>query len=215
MAALFTPRSNHLLRTALVLGAALGVGSFCALWIYMRTPFVTNERWMVDQPVEFDHRHHVIDDGIDCLYCHGEAERSSTAGIPSTAVCMGCHNQIWPDGITLEPVRRSWASGRPIPWGRVHDLPDFVYFDHSIHLHKGIGCASCHGRVDFMARVFQSEPLTMGWCLDCHRNPLPHLRPRAAITDMSWPMPTDPTLGSALAAEYAVNVVTTCSTCHR
>jgi len=182
----------------------------------MRTPFVTGERWPVDQPVEFDHRHHVADTGIDCLYCHGDAERSPRAGIPSTELCMGCHAQIWPDGPTLEPVRRSWASGEPIRWNRVHDLPDFVYFDHSIHLHKGIGCASCHGRVDRMARVWQEAPLTMGWCLDCHRDPRPHLRPRFAITDMQWPVhESESPTADALVEAYDVRPQTNCTTCHR
>jgi len=215
MPALFTPRSNHRFRTTLASLAALAVGALVMLWVWMRTPFVTGERWIVDQPVEFDHRHHTLDDGIDCLYCHTEAERSPTAGIPPTSVCMGCHNQIWADGITLEPVRRSWASGRPIPWNRVHDLPDFVYFNHSIHLHKGIGCVSCHGRVDLMPRVFQSEPLTMAWCLDCHRNPVPRLRPRHAVTDMDWPTGADPGLAAELAELYDVESETTCTTCHR
>lgn len=216
MGALFTPKSNPRLRTTLVVVIALGIACIGGLWVWVRTPFVTGEGWPTDQPVFFDHRHHVQDDGIDCLYCHSTAERSATAGIPSTALCMGCHNQIWPDGITLETVRRSWASGRPIPWNRVHDLPDYVYFNHAIHLDKGVGCVNCHGRVDQMPRVYQAEPMTMGWCLDCHREPEVHLRPREFITDMDWPTENeDPRLAARLADLYDVESQTHCTTCHR
>lgn len=201
---------------ALVFIGALIVACPPALWVYVRTPFVTGEAWPTDQPVLFDHRHHVEDDGIDCLYCHSTADRSATAGIPSTALCMGCHSQIWPRGITLEPVRRAWASGAPIEWKRVHDLPDHVYFNHAIHLDKGIGCVSCHGRVDQMARVYQAKELTMGWCLNCHRDPTPHVRPRETVTDMKRPeIAVDVAESAALAEQYGVRRNTHCTTCHR
>jgi hypothetical protein len=214
--ALFHPGSDSRLRLALALLFGALVACPCALLVYVRTPYVTDQGWPVDQPVLFDHRHHVEDDGIDCLYCHSSAERSSAAGIPSTSLCMGCHNQIWSRGITLEPLRRAWASKAPLPWRRVHDLPDHVYFDHSIHVRKGIGCVSCHGRVDRMARVHQVEPLTMGWCLDCHRDPTPHVRPRDTVTDMTRPDPSpDLAESAALAERYGVHSDTHCTTCHR
>src|SRR5262249_39620084 len=155
-----------------------------APFVYVRTPYSDNREFPVDQPMQFDHRHHVKDDGIDCRYCHGDAERSSYAGIPATEVCMGCHSEVWSGSPMLEPLRRSWFSGKPIPWNRVHKLPDFVYFNHAVHLKKGVGCASCHGRVDQMALAYPVFSLTMGWCLDCHRNPAPHLRPPEEITNM-------------------------------
>lgn len=214
--ALFSPSSNSRFRLVLALFFGAVVACPCALWVYVRTPYVTHQGWPLDQPILFDHRHHVADDGIDCLYCHSTADRSPTAGIPSTATCMGCHSQIWPNGITLEPLRRAWASRAPIPWVRVHDLPDHVYFDHSIHLAKGIGCVSCHGRVDRMARVEQVAPLTMGWCLNCHRDPVPHVRPRDSITDMGLAEASLPWAQKlALAQEYRVQPGTNCTTCHR
>ncbi len=182
--------------------------------IYVRTPFHQRREYPVDQPVQFDHRHHVRDDGVDCLYCHSTATKTRYAGIPATEVCMGCHNQVWPGSIALEPVRRSYFSGQPLKWQRVHELPGYVYFDHSIHLHKGVGCVTCHGRVDEMGLVYQVAPLSMGWCLDCHRNPAPHLRPREEITNMTWQPPSE-RFGQQLAAMYDARPSTNCTTCHR
>ena len=139
------------------------------LWV--RTPYVTQQYDPVDQPLAFDHRHHVRDDGIDCVYCHYEATRSPYAGVPPTSLCMNCHSQVWQESARLEPVRASWFEDRPIRWARVHKLPGFVYFDHSAHVSHGVGCVECHGRVDTMPRVFAVAPLTMTWCLDCHRDP--------------------------------------------
>jgi hypothetical protein len=163
--------------------------------IYMRTPYNQNRFYPVDQPVQFDHRHHVEDDGIACLYCHRDAERSPFAGIPATEVCMGCHGQVWNQSPMLEPVRRSYFSGRPLRWNRVHDLPDFVYFDHSVHVLGGVACARCHGSVEKMALAYQVAPLNMGWCLDCHRavqHVLGHDHPGRQV-----------------------DALTTCSACHR
>ncbi len=214
MAALFTSRSNQRLWIALAIVVSAPVVFVLGLWVWVRTPWITGEGGPAEQPIEFDHRHHVRDDAIDCLYCHAEAERSQHAGIPPAGTCMGCHSQIWNDSAKLEPLRRSWFTGASIPWAAVHDLPDFVYFNHAIHLHKGVGCSTCHGRVDLMPRVYQATPMTMGWCLDCHRNPWPHLRPRSHLTAMEWtPLPVDEQ--RELARAYAVESKTHCTTCHR
>lgn len=183
---------------------------------WMRTPYATGQRDVLEQPVVFDHRHHVADDRIDCRYCHTTVETAASAGIPSADRCMGCHGQIWSDSDLLEPVRESYFTGRPIAWRRVHRLPDFVFFDHSVHVANGVGCETCHGRVDRMARIYQVAPLTMGWCLDCHRDPERHLRPLDAVTAMGWrpPVPGEPP-GPALAAAYDVHPRTDCTTCHR
>jgi hypothetical protein len=169
MPALFPPWSNTTIRVALAALVVFLVGSPGAIMIYMRSPYGTGQGYEIPQPVEFDHRHHVGDDGIDCRYCHSAVETGPYAGVPPTKVCMGCHNQIWNDVPLLEPVRRSAYTGEPIQWRRVHDLPDFVYFNHSIHVNEGVGCVDCHGRVDQMSYVRQVKPLTMSWCLDCHR----------------------------------------------
>lgn len=216
VAALFSRFANTAVRLGLILGGLVALGIPVALMGWVRTPFVTGKENPVQQPVLFDHRHHVVDDGIDCRYCHSTVDRSPTAGIPSTARCMGCHNQIWNSSPLLARVRNSYFSGKPIPWVRVHRLPEFVYFDHSIHVAKGIGCESCHGRVDQMAAVHQVAPLTMGWCLDCHRNPEPYLRPRSQITAMGWRPPGgQEAMGRELRRAYGVQVRTYCTTCHR
>jgi predicted CXXCH cytochrome family protein len=214
MAALFPPWSNTALRVALVALVAGGAAAVAAPMVLVRTPWRRGQLVDVDQPVAFDHRHHVRDDGIECRYCHSSAETSSTAGMPSTEVCMGCHSQVWNQSPMLEPVRRSWFSGAAIPWNRVHRVPDFVYFDHSVHVRGGIGCESCHGRVDEMPRVHQVASLTMGFCLDCHRAPERHLRPPSAVTQMGRP-PSSEAAGLALARELGTRRLTHCTTCHR
>jgi hypothetical protein len=167
--ALFPAWSDTAFRVVLI-GIALGVPAvFVVPMLYVRSPYNLNRNFPVDQPVQFDHRHHVQDDGIECLYCHHLAERTPHAGVPPTELCMGCHSQIWNQSVMLEPVRRSWFSGLPIPWNRVHNLPDFVYFNHAIHVNRGVTCQECHGDVASMPLVQQTELLTMGWCLDCHR----------------------------------------------
>lgn len=157
-----------------------------ALWYTARTPAVTNQAMEYEQPVQFDHRHHNWENGIDCRYCHTAVESSASAGIPSTTVCVGCHGQVWNKSPRLEPVRQAFFQEKPIQWLKVHDVPDFVYFNHSAHVNKGVGCVSCHGRVDQMPAIRQVEPLTMQWCLDCHRNPKLNLRPLDQITSMTW-----------------------------
>jgi len=216
MPALFPRWSDSLLWIGLVAVVAIAIGVPAFVMIWVRTPHVTATRDPITQPIEFDHRHHVVDDGIDCRYCHDLVERSPFAGVPPTARCLNCHNQIWNDSPLLTAVWRSYITDRPIPWLRVHRLADFVYFDHSIHVNKGVGCETCHGRVDQMARVYQVAPLTMGWCLDCHRAPERHLRPRAAITAMGWTAPgSADELGRVLKRLYGVREITTCTACHR
>ena len=186
---------------------------------YVRSPFVTNQNMPIEQPIEFDHRHHSGDEQIDCRYCHFSVEKSPSAGIPSTTVCMSCHAQVWNKSPYLTLVRQAYFTDQPIPWIRVHNLPDFVYFNHAIHVSKGVGCVTCHGRVDQMAAIEQYSPLTMQWCLDCHRNPKPNLRPQEFITSLTWQPPADPkaaeALGDELMKQNDVHSRTSCSTCHR
>lgn len=216
MPAPFPKWSDSLLRVVLVAVAIVVVGLPVFAMIWVRTPYVSAVGDPVAQPLEFDHRHHVADDGIDCRYCHDLVERSPYAGVPPTSRCMNCHNQIWNESPPLKELWTSYFGNRPIRWVRVHRLPGFVYFDHSIHVNKGVGCETCHGRVDRMARVYQVAPLSMGWCLDCHRAPERHLRPRDAITAMGWtPQGSQEQLGRALKRSYNVREITNCSACHR
>ena len=173
-----------------------------------------------DQPVPFSHKHHVSDDGIDCRYCHTSVETSDFAGLPPTETCMSCHSQIWTNAAILEPVRESFRTGKSIEWTRVHDLPDFVYFNHSIHVNKGIGCSTCHGRVDTMPLMYQVNTLYMQWCIDCHRNPERNVRPRDQVFNPTYetPAPNQDEIGPRLVAEYKIKDarnLTDCATCHR
>jgi hypothetical protein len=179
----------------------------------------TGQAIFVDQPIQFSHAHHVGGMGIDCRYCHTSVEESAFANIPPTKTCMNCHSQIWNTAPILEPVRASFRDDKPLQWRRVHDLPDFVYFNHSIHVKKGVGCATCHGQVDRMPLMYQEATLMMSWCLDCHRNPARYIRPRDQVYNMAWERPADdPGLGERLVREYnigSVDQLTSCSTCHR
>jgi hypothetical protein len=179
------------------------------------------------QPVQFSHKHHVGDDGIDCRYCHTSVEYSNNAGMPPTKTCMNCHTQIWADSPYLEPVRESWRTGKPIEWTRVHDLPDYAYFNHSIHVNKGVGCSSCHGNVANMPIMYQASSLQMEWCLQCHRNPERFLRPKEQIFNTEWRAENTTAEQIAEGRELVkknhvqvtdkngTNVLTSCSTCHR
>lgn len=214
--ALFSPSANavYWLSIAAIGGAALALPLACIAWA--RTPYATGEGEPPEQPIKFDHRHHVRDDAVDCLYCHSGATRAASAGVPATSLCMGCHNQVWTSSPELAPVRASWFENRPIHWARVNEVPDFVFFDHSAHTNHGVGCVECHGRVDLMGQVYQAKPLTMRFCLDCHRDPEKHLRPLDKITDMSWtPDRPQEELGRELAARYGVRKLTDCTACHR
>jgi Cytochrome c7 and related cytochrome c len=184
-----------------------------------RSPFVNYMGVAQIQPVPFSHQHHVGGLGIDCRYCHTSVETSSFAGIPPTKTCMNCHSQIWTNTPMLEPVRASFRTGNSLVWTRVNDLPDFVYFDHSIHISKGIGCYSCHGAVDRMPLMYAAHTLQMEWCIDCHRSPEKNLRPREQVFNMEYTPPADQmVLGAKLAKQYHLRSVydlTSCNTCHR
>jgi hypothetical protein len=184
-----------------------------------RAAYVTQAHTARVQPVPFSHKHHVGGEGFDCRYCHTSVEKSAFAGIPPTKTCMNCHSQIWSDSPMLERVRDSYKTGRPLEWTRVHDLPEFVYFNHSIHVNKGVGCSTCHGRIDQMPLTWQENTLLMEWCMDCHKNPIPNLRPKSEIFNMSWTPPSDQLeQGTRLAKEYGIQpqrVLISCSTCHR
>jgi hypothetical protein len=169
-----------------------------------------------EQPVQFSHKHHAGELGIDCRYCHTSVEVSRNAGFPPTQTCINCHAQIWNLSPMLEPVRSSWQTGESIEWIRVYDLPDFVYFDHSIHIAKGIGCVSCHGRVDRMNLTYQYPSLHMEWCLECHRNPAPNVRPRSEVFNMEWEAPAaQPNLSAELVAAHRIRSNDDCTMCHR
>jgi hypothetical protein len=191
MAQVFDRSSNALVRLSLVLTGLIVIALGVTLNELQRSPWVTRQGQRADQPVPFSHKHHVEGLGLQCQYCHTSVEKSSYAGIPPTKTCMNCHSQIWTNAQLLEPVRSSWATGESIQWIRVHDLPDYVYFNHEIHVNKGIGCASCHGRVDEMPLMYEQNTLQMEWCLNCHRNPAVNLRPTAEVYNMAWAGPTD------------------------
>jgi hypothetical protein len=199
---------------------------------FQRSPYITYAGVARPQPVPFSHQHHVAGDGIDCRYCHTSVETSNFAGIPPTKTCMNCHSQIWTNADLLEPVRESFRSGKSLVWSRVNDLPDFVYFDHSIHINKGVGCNTCHGPVDRMPLMFNYASLQMEWCIECHRAPEKNLRPREQVFNMRYQQPTRDLpvvvdeksfthqidLGKYLVQKYNVRSVmdiTSCSTCHR
>ena len=178
--------------------------------------YVTGQGVTVDQPVQFSHAHHVGAMGIDCRYCHTTVEESAFANIPPTKTCMNCHSQIWTNAPILEPVRASFREDKPVRWVRVHDLPDFVYFNHSIHIKKGMGCETCHGRIDDMPLTLQENTLQMEWCINCHRNPEKYVRPRAEVYTMGYkPSVPQSVMGPQLVKEYGIRGNTSCSTCHR
>lgn len=218
MAQVFGPKANTLARLSL-LGAFGGAALFIiALVVYSRSPYPAFMQKSPDQPVPYSHQLHAGGLKIDCRYCHAGVEISAAASIPSTQTCMTCHSQIKTDSAALAPVRDSWATGQPVAWNRVHDLGDFAYFNHSIHVTKGVGCSTCHGQVDQMIKVQQVEPLTMGWCLDCHRAPEQYIRPASEVFNMAWvPPPDQLDQGRRLIQEYNIQVsrLTNCTICHR
>jgi formamidopyrimidine-DNA glycosylase len=216
VAQIFHPSTNTISKLSIFGTAILLVALVVALAAINESPYITEVGVARGQPVPFSHKHHVGDDGIDCRYCHTSVETSSFAGIPPTKTCMNCHSQIWADSPMLAPVRESFRQDRSIQWTRVHNLPGFVYFDHSIHVHKGIGCSTCHGRVDKMPLMWRENTLYMDWCLECHRQPERFVRPREHVFRMDYVPPADQiALGQKLVQEYKIQKLTSCSTCHR
>jgi len=219
MPQIFHRSTNTLSRLSLFSALFLVALFFTVLAEIERSAYITEANVVREQPLQFSHKHHVGDDGIDCRYCHTSVEQSAFAGIPPTKTCMNCHSQLFADSPYLEPVRESFRTGKPLEWTRVYQLPDFVYFDHSIHVNKGVGCASCHGPVNQMPLVRQTAPLLMEWCLDCHRHPERVLRPRDQVFNMDWRAPAKQIeQGRQLAQQYhirSVEELTGCSTCHR
>jgi len=233
----FHPAMNTISRVSIFGAVFFLAGAVWLAWILVRTPYVTEAGVIREQPVPFSHQHHVSDIGIDCRYCHTSVEESAYAGIPSTSVCMNCHSYLFKDQPVLEPVRESYRSRKPLRWRRVHDLGDFAYFHHSIHVHKGIACVTCHGQVDEMPLMYRKHSLQMEWCLQCHWNPQQHVRPREFVfrtesleelseTDdfreylvENFPEldPAAPDLGALqrkLAEAYGIQSQTNCSNCH-
>src|SRR5262245_15082706 len=213
---IFPTAVSAVTRAARALALALIVAVPTAVTMVQRSSYATGVGVPRQQPIAFSHKHHVSDAGLDCRYCHTSVERSPFAGMPSTDTCMNCHRQLWNESEMLEPVRASYRSGVPIAWTRVYDLPDFVYFDHSIHVAKGVGCSTCHGRVDTMPLTWRATALEMHWCLDCHRHPERHVRPREKVFEMAYEPPPDQlALGTRLVQAYGIQSKTSCSTCHR
>jgi hypothetical protein len=210
-------RSTNTIARVSIFGAVFVIAA--VVWLMLavnRSSYVTGVEVAREQPVPFSHKHHVSGIGLDCRYCHTSVETSAFAGIPPTETCMTCHSQVWTDAPILEPVRTSFQKNIPLKWNRVHDLPDFAFFDHSIHLHKGIGCSSCHGQVDEMPLVWKENTLNMEWCLDCHRAPEKHIRPREEVFNMAYDPPDNQEeLAARLMVDYDVNKLTNCSICHR
>jgi hypothetical protein len=219
MAQFFHKSANNIARISMVMGVVLAAGAFLAYTQIARSSYLTGRYVERKQPVQFSHKHHVGDDGIDCRYCHQTVETTASAGMPSTQTCMNCHSQLWADSPYLEPVRESFRNNTPIEWERVHDLPEYTYFNHSIHIAKGVGCSTCHGQIDNMPAVFQENTLQMEWCIACHRAPETFIRPQSEIYNMQW---ADGDLDDAerkkLKVDYKIRskeLLTSCSTCHR
>ncbi|HVS01193.1 MAG TPA: cytochrome c3 family protein [Thermoanaerobaculia bacterium] len=216
MSQIFHPSTNTISRVSIfgaIFFVAFGVWLAAAL---DRSAPVTRENVVFEQPIKFSHDHHVGEVGIDCRYCHTSVETSSFAGIPPTTTCMNCHSQLFADAPMLEPVLESFRSGKPLSWTRVYDLPDFVYFDHSIHVAKGIGCTTCHGEIDAMPLTTKAVSLKMEWCLACHRDPARFVRPRSEVFNVAWnPATLSRQQRAALVQEYGIQSKTSCSICHR
>ncbi len=219
MAQLFHRGANNIAKASMIVALVLGGVVFYAYTQIARSSYLTGRYVEKQQPVQFSHKHHVGDDGIDCRYCHTSVETAASAGIPPTQTCMNCHNQLYADQKFLEPITASFRDNKPIKWERVHDLPGFAYFNHSIHVAKGVGCSTCHGEIDNMPAVFQENTLQMEWCLSCHKDPSQFIRPKEEIYNMQW---KDSNLTAEerqkLKADYKIRsreLLTSCSTCHR
>jgi hypothetical protein len=215
--AVFGPRTNLAVSAALVGAGGLLLVLLLMIWVVPVSGYNTLERYVPVQPVPFSHKHHVSGLGLDCRYCHTTVEVSQNAGMPPTETCMTCHSQIWTNANLLEPVRQSLAQAKPLRWTRVYDLPDYVYFDHSIHTAKGVGCTECHGPIGDMALTWKATTLYMSWCLSCHRDPAPRLRPLNAVFDAHWRRGAGDPSGDQLMAAYHIHpeTLSDCSVCHR
>lgn len=218
VAQVFSSRANQIVYFVLY-GALVLIILSPTIWIVLdRSFYHTGQFYALEQPAPFSHAHHVGEVGLDCRYCHQGVETTASAGLPATEVCMTCHSQIFSDAPILAPVRKSLASGVPLVWNRVNSLPDFVFFNHAVHVNNGVGCVSCHGRVDEMPLTWQEKPLTMEWCLGCHRDPGPNLRPESAEFSMDWqPVGDRKKLASELMAHFHIDTrtMTDCYACHR
>jgi hypothetical protein len=217
MSQLFPPTFDLFFRLFVLAAVLTLIGGGVAFYLLNRSPYWTNVGVTLDQPVPFSHKHHAGDLGIDCRFCHTTVDKSWYAGMPDTQTCMTCHSQIWKDSPMLAPVRASYNSNTPLRWNRVNEIPEFVYFNHSIHVSKGVGCSSCHGRVDEMPITWKSVDMEMQWCLACHRHPEGQLRPLAQVYKMDWTPPKNPVVGAALAKARDIRKdhLTDCSACHR
>ena len=218
MAQVFHRSANTLARFSILAGLTLAALFTVAAYFVEGSTYTTYELQPIGQRVAFSHQHHASGLGLDCRFCHSTVEQSAFAGMPSTETCMTCHSQIWRESPMLEPVRASFATHAGLDWQRVYDLPNYVYFNHSIHVNKGVGCSSCHGRVDQMPLTWKANPMTMSWCLECHREPEKNLRPRSEVFNMAWqPGTNQHAAGKQLETEFQLNrnLMTDCSTCHR
>lgn len=217
VAAIFRPLDNLVSKVMLLMAAIVLAGGTALWWLLPRTDYAEHVRAVVPQPVPFSHQHHVAGLGIDCRFCHSAVEVSANAGLPPTHTCMTCHSQIWTNAALLAPVRASFADDTPLIWHRVADVPDYVYFNHAIHIAKGVGCESCHGPVAAMALTYKAKALSMEFCLGCHRDPGPRLRPASAIYDTQWRRGADTPSPQSLLRSYHVpdRNLTDCSLCHR
>lgn len=216
MGQLFPRRINTIAKLSIIGGLGLVVGAMFLGGFLTRAPYYTQVGIPREQPVPFSHKHHVGGVGIDCRYCHTSVEKSSFAGIPPTTTCMKCHSQLFTDAAMLAPVRESYKTGKPMEWVKVHDLPDYVYFNHSIHVAKGMSCVTCHGQVDKMPLMMKQNTLHMEWCLSCHRNPEKYVGLRENVFDPhAKRTESQKTLGPRLVKEYKIKKLTDCSVCHR
>lgn len=215
MALIFPKSTDKFVKIGAGVLALLAVGGGAAA-MYFGHPEVVDTGYTPEQPVRYSHKLHAGNLGMDCLYCHSTVDKAPYAAIPATETCMNCHVRVRPQSILLAKVRDSYKTGEPIPWVKVHRLPDFVYFNHQSHVTAGVSCVSCHGRVDQMVEVKQVEPLSMAWCLDCHRNPASHVRPPELVTKLDWKPDGDPAvLGRQLIQAKGINPPVNCSGCHR
>ena len=215
MAAVFPKSSDLIMKVA---GALVGLGALSgiAAYAYFSYPTVIDTGYQPEQPVAYSHKLHAGELGINCFYCHSTVYRGAFAAIPGTEVCMGCHSNVRDKSPRLERVRSSYATGQPIAWIKIHDLPDYVFFNHQAHVTAGVSCVSCHGRIDQMVEVRQAKPLNMAWCLDCHRNPAPNVRPAELVTQLDWVPDRDPAeIGREIIAAKGLHPPTNCSGCHR